>query len=59
MGLSNEEFFILVSQGTVNLPEVKVGDTGKKSGTRARAVLEWCRLGRVAEFSGVNISPNF
>ena len=41
MGLSNEVIFALVAEGAAKLPEVKVGDTKKRSGTRTRAALEW------------------
>ena len=34
MGLSNEVLFILVAQGAVKQPEVKIGDTKKNLGVK-------------------------
>ena len=50
MGLSNKVLCILVAKGATKLPNVKVEDEEKKSGTRTQATIEWYRVGQVAEF---------
>ena len=49
-GLSDEVLCFLVAQRAASqLPEIKFGDTKKRSGTQTRAIHEWCRLAQVAE----------